>query len=77
MNWEKLGKILFKELSSYKINIANGMINTLRRNIFNQGIGHCHLIPNIKLSKENLRHDAWDLMKWKLFLIMDLLESRP
>jgi hypothetical protein len=77
MNWEKLGKMLFKELSLYKINVENGMINTLRKIISNQGIGHFSLIPNIKLSKENLRQDGWDLMKWKLFLIMDLSESRP
>jgi hypothetical protein len=77
MNWDKLGKMLFKELSLFKINVENGMINTLRKNIFNQGIGHFSLIPNVKLSKENLRQDGWDLMKWKLFLIMDLLESRP
>jgi hypothetical protein len=63
MNWDKLGKMLFKELSLYKINVANGMINTLRKSIFNQGIGHFFSIPNTKLSKGNLQQGGWDLMK--------------
>jgi hypothetical protein len=55
--------MLFKGLSLYKINAANGMTNTSRKIIFNQEIGHYFSIPNKKLSKGNLQQDGWDLMK--------------